>query len=370
MCFKGGLKMQLHKKGEHENERQNIFVPFSGPFSLFDYVISNFSSYNLRDIDKAYAYFYVYKFKNELPDRNSMEKEYIISKEEVSTNPSIDISLKYGIYSFIKTNFENNNEIFAETVKNFKKMRFYLDIKGHSSYVLPENLAFVLGLLTSNTSLGGVSNDEIYKKVLNITSKENIDEIIFRLNYYLALMITGKKFDSNNAKLIGNKLVSSGNVSSLEKIVALPFIESPENYYSEIVTAFINPEFYYNLFNLSLEMENSDYVQMNPIKIVNFLMVSKLLNWDKLSIVNPGLLRQAEVLKNYKEPITLEKSYLNKKNRKIIFLTATVSALASIFIFGLLTNQYIASLIGGVISLFLGLLDRKDFKIIPEDDEK
>jgi hypothetical protein len=336
---------------------ENINQPasFSGPYSIFDYIITNSPSYSLTNLGKAYSYFYLYKFKPKdfSGSRYALDKEYDYLSEEIKVNPSIDIALQYGICSFINSSYNNDNTMLDEVRKHFRKNNYYLGIKGHSSYILTEEVGFVLGLLTLS------KKDEIYNKVMENTNKDGDDEIIFRLNYYLALKIRDKDIDEKDARDKAENLIIRESVYHIEKIVALPFCDSPGTYYDKIVDSFITPEFYVNLFGgVSVDMEVNSYIKMQPVKIINFLMVSNLLGWNKLEQVKPELIKNMEKLKVYKDPIIFEKSQYKKKIVEKMIMSLFIGAFVVIFIFSLIMHfTIVLSIFTGGVSIILSVLD-------------
>ncbi|MFG1391173.1 hypothetical protein [Acidiplasma aeolicum] len=344
------------------------FIPFSGPFTVFDQIISSYKDYDLIGLNQAYVYFYLYSFKQQGSTIiRSIEEKYQYVKDTINVNQSLDVAAEYAIYSFIISRYNNKFEILDEARNFFGKNGYYLNVCGHSGIILPKQLGFVLGLLTIS------NNDDIYNNVIKNANHESIDEEIFILNYYLALKINQIEFDEDDAKRKAAMLISSTRVSALEKIPALIFVEKPEEYFNEVVKAFTNPSFYYNLFNIHIDWNSSDFSSLQPISIVNFLMVSRMLGWDKLELVKPNLLENAKKLKDKKEAIVLEKGYIKRitNNLEVIsgLLGAIISADIILYIFGKILYGAIGSIIISVISIILGLMDKKIFTINSDKED-
>ena len=349
--------------------KSGAFIPFSGPFTIFDQIISNYGDSDLIGLNQAYVYFYLYNCKKQ-GNTNIMRiinEKYQSAKDAIRENQSVDLALEYAIYAFIMSKYNNELRILNEARNYFSKKGYYLNIYGHSSRILPKQLGLVLGILTNS------NKDEIYNTVIGNTKYESIDEEIFILNYYLGLKINQIEFDYNDAQRKGTMLINSNMVSALEKIPALIFVEKPELYFSEVIKAFTNPDFYYNLFNIHLDWNNSDFSLLQPISIINFLMVSNMLGWDKLELVEPKLLENAKKLKDKKDPVTFEKERLKRKNVNVVLISIVIGAIiASSILLNVSNNPLYAKLgiiIGLIVSLIFVFVDRKAFIINPDKED-
>jgi hypothetical protein len=344
------------------------FIPFSGPFTVFDQVISSYNDSDLVGLNQAYVYFYLYEFKQKSSTiMRSVKAKYQHVKEAINGNQSLDLAAEYAIYSFIIHKYNNESEILDEARNFFIKMGCYLNVYGHSGRILPKQLGFVLGLLTTSNS------DDIYSTVIENANHDLINEQIFILNYYIGLKINHIEFDDSDAKRKGTMLINSTMVSALEKIPAFIFVEKPETYFNDIVKAFTNPDFYYNLFNIHLDWNNSDFSSFQPISIVNFLMVSRMLGWDKLELVEPNLLENAKKLKDKKEAIVLEKEYLKRKNVKVVLISIVMGAGIALSVILNISNSPLYQKLGSIVVLIVGLIflfvDKKAFIINPDKED-
>ena len=350
-------------------DKAEPFIPFSGPFTVFDQIISSYKDFDLVGLNQAYVYFYLYKFKQQgNAIMRSVRAKYQHVKEAINGNQSLDLAAEYAIYSFIISKYDNESEILDEARNFFSKSRYYLNVYGHSGRILPKQLGFVLGLLTTSNS------DYIYNTVIENANHDSINEQIFILNYYIGLKINQTEFDDGDAKRRGTMLINSTMISALEKIPAFVFVEKPESYFNDIIKAFTNPDFYYNLFNIHLDWNSSDFSTLQPISIVNFLIVSRMLGWDKLELVKPSLLENAKKLKDKKEAIVLEKEYVKRKtiNLGVIsgLLGAIISADIILYIFGMILYWGIVSIMISVMSVILWFMNKKIFTINPDKEEQ
>ena len=344
------------------------FIPFSGPYTVFDQIISSYKDSDLLGLDQAYVYFYLYKFKKQgNVIMRSVKAKFQHVEEAININQSLDLAAEYAIYSFIISEYNNEFEILDKARSYFSKNRYYLNVYGHSGRILPKHLGFVLGLLTTSTS------DDIYNTVIGNVNHDLINEQIFILNYYIGLKINQIKFDYNDAQRRGTMLINSNMVSALEKIPALIFVEKPELYFNEVIKAFTNPDFYYNLFNIHLEWNSSDFSSFQPISIVNFLMVSNMLGWDKLELVEPKLLENAKKLKDKKDPVILEKEYLKRKNVKVVLISIVMGAVIALSVILNISNSPLYEKLAGIVVLIVGLIfwlvDKKALIINPDKED-
>jgi hypothetical protein len=98
-----------------------------------------------------------------------------------------------------------------------------------------------------------------------------------------------------------------------------------------------------------------------------------MLGWDKLELVKPNLLENAKKLKDKKEAIVLEKGYIKRitNNLEVIsgLLGAIISADIILYIFGKILYGAIGSIIISVISIILGLMDKKIFTINSDKED-
>ena len=145
------------------NNSTIYIIPFSGPFTVFDQVISSYNDSDLVGLNQAYVYFYLYEFKQKSSTiMRSVKAKYQHVKEAINGNQSLDLAAEYAIYSFIISEYNNEFEILDKARSYFSKNRYYLNVYGHSGRILPKHLGFVLGLLTTSTS------DDIYNDLIKI----------------------------------------------------------------------------------------------------------------------------------------------------------------------------------------------------------
>lgn len=346
------------------------FVPFSGPFEVFDYIVSNYKESDLTVAsDRAYVYFYLYRFKQVGTSIiRLVENRYDFTKKYLKENQSVDLAVEYGTCAYILSSYHNKPNYLDEARKFFGRMDYYF-LMGRSGLILPKSLGFVLGLLT-------VSNaDEIYERVTGAIRHETVEEDAFLLNYYMALKIKNVKFDSQDVMGRASRLLSRNMVSPIEKVPALLFVDKPENYFREVVGAFENPSFYYNLFNIHLDYQSSDFSSFQPTSVVNFLIVSKMLGWDKLALVPPSLLDNAEKMKDKRDPVVLEKEYVRKKTSHIVLsagligLSIGAAITAAILAHGIVYRWIsVATSVG--LTVLLWVIDKHYFDLLSDIREK
>ncbi len=325
-------------------------INWAGPFSVFETIVVDNSSLDI----KAQAFFDLYKYKFLKKNENWEGKFKSVAgrlKSGESFPPdSIDYAIALLIYAYIYQKFVPGQvlEESADIKEYLKDHEYFVNTRSHGgSRILDEDLGLAYGL-ASDLDLG-FDIDEI--------EGTSDSEKIFRINYQLGARIAESKLivDEKEIKAESNVIINQ-NIDQKEKIPALLFCDYPEKHYGDIVSALIDARAYRAFF--AYDFDEEPFMPARTV-IFRFLAVSRLLEWDKLTLVTPDTVDALKKFKEHKGKYMVTKSFLT-----VILTLLSVSVAASIYMeilldYGLLLELFTGGASFITISSSFAILQRK-----------
>lgn len=263
-------------------------------FSILENIFLKVDPNSLLPSDRVLIGLYKFKYYNYDPANVS---NIISSIAETGTFKTSKGAVEAYIYAYILLLSNNLNKFTDLEVPTGK---FLDQLEEIDPDLWDDDLGFSLGL---TINFQGNFTERINSLIKNGNQ-------IFKLNFYFGKKIREMwdkvSIDATSYKeaiTISNQVFYSNEFSKVRKIPVLCFLNNIENkgqLTKEILGEITNTNFYSNLFGFIVSEDISDpsYYNFRSSLLFKLLVTFRLLGWDKLIMVPPNLVVQANKLQN------------------------------------------------------------------------
>ncbi|MEM0136095.1 MAG: hypothetical protein QXU18_12875 [Thermoplasmatales archaeon] len=247
----------------------------------------------------------------------------------------------YVIYGYLWSKIRSDQSKLMDAVNRCKDNDYFLGTHEGGFQIINTILGFVYSLADSAV------NDSYINDIFGrLENRESDLAELFEMNYFLGLFLFDNKWYQvsqgikESCAKIAKKIDLNEVISPKEKIVILPFLDDKGARYFQILTEEIALSEYYlhlhsNGFYENQADQESSWLQLSPIWIVKFLLITENLGWNELLLVPPTLLGALMKIEKLKEPVVLSKKQYYIRVSFLVILTAYVTFTISSFIFGI-----------------------------------